>query len=289
ALPRELTQATKFYLNNNTDKGKITADFAIEKVIATFEALFKEQWEENDVLITRKEKRLYDKRNNPKKRFHHDDNRKNAFLPTSTDKSKRGICKYHPGLTGHTTLNCLLNPEDKKKIDNIYQKFGPNAKFCYTCKAANYKKGEHKCPGRPKQTIKKRKTNDTVVPMAVDTTDTETESDNDNSDSHMTFSALTIEDKQDNCKSTDTDFSKPPANLMKNNSLILPITLESQHCIVKTYFLLETGASFSCISPALADELKIELNKKDFGTIKTCQRDNVVERIGSTIEKIKIT
>ncbi|CEP12809.1 hypothetical protein [Parasitella parasitica] len=57
ALPRELTRATKFYLNNNTDKGKITADFAIEKVVATFEALFKEQWEENDELITRKEKR----------------------------------------------------------------------------------------------------------------------------------------------------------------------------------------------------------------------------------------
>lgn len=133
-----------------------------------------------------------------------------------------------------------------------------------------------------------------VVPMGRDTTDPDSDSDDeDMTDSHITFSALAIEDKTDNCKSNDIidtiNFSKPPTDLMKNNSLILPITLESQHCTIRTYFLLDTGASFSCISPALADTLKITLNKTNIGTIKTCQKDNVVERIGSTVEKITLT
>jgi len=109
------------------------------------------------------------------------------------------------------------------------------------------------------------------------------------SESKMHFAALSIEDKKD-CKLENDDFSQPPKHLMNNNSLILPITLESQNCIVRTYFLLDTGASFSSISPALAVKLDVKFSNKDnFGIIKTCQKDIVVKRMGCTDEKIKLT
>jgi hypothetical protein len=281
ALPQELTRATKFYLNNNADKMKITADFAIEKVTATFEALFKEQWQHQGEVNVRGN-HFFSKTKNHKRRFD-----KQERSSSSTAKIDKTTCKYHPGLTGHATKDCLLGQEDKIKIDKIFKKYGRNAKFCYTCKAPNYKKGEHKCPAAAN---KKRKGNGNVVPMAIDVSEA-SDSDEEINDSNMTFSALAIEDsKQEDCKSIDiNEFSKPPANLLNNNSLILPITLESQHCIIRTYFLLDTGASFSCMSPALAGTLKVKINKSDFGTIKTCQRDNVVERMGSTVEKIKLT
>ncbi|EPB92027.1 hypothetical protein HMPREF1544_01090 [Mucor circinelloides 1006PhL] len=254
ALPQELAQATKFYLNNNADKDEITADFAIKKVVATFEALFKQKWQDEGIMERKKGNFFDKKKTSINKRY------REKVSSGASDKSKM-ICKYHPGLTGHSTENCLMNQDDKKKIDKIFKKSGKDVKFCYTwCKAPNYKKGEHECSGVAKN--KKRKTNDKIVPtnMDVDTTDAESETDGEN-DSHLTFSALAIEDKQDQY---------------------------NQHCTLKTYFLLDTGASFSCISPALADKLKIKLNKDNFGTIKTCQRDNVVERMGSTEEKIKL-
>ncbi|CAO0796801.1 unnamed protein product [Mucor circinelloides] len=189
ALPQELAQATKFYLNNNADKDEITADFAIKKVVATFEALFKQKWQDEGIMERKKGNFFDKKKTSINKRY------REKVSSGASDKSKL-ICKYHPGLTGHSTENCLMNQDDKKKIDKIFKKFGKDVKFCYTCKAPNYKKGEHECSGVAKN--KKRKTNDKIVPtnMDVDTTDAESETDGEN-DSHMTFSALAIEDKQD--------------------------------------------------------------------------------------------
>lgn len=249
-----MTKATNFYLKTNPLQEKLTADFAIEKVVATHhhEALYRDAWptesrsssNAKDCFLSKKSYRTTGKPRN------HSDKSSNAM---------KGTCKYyhHPGLHSHDTADCLLSMEDKKKIDKIYKKHSPNAKFCFTCKAANFKKGEHVCPGR---TNKKRKITSNimkVVPTKTNGSETYDSSDDDNTDSHMTFSALAaIEGKKpDNCKSIDiTDFTVPPVNIMENNSLILPmITLESHHCTVKTYFLLDIGASFSCILPALAD------------------------------------
>ncbi|KAL7320102.1 hypothetical protein PS15m_000020 [Mucor circinelloides] len=97
-----------------------------------------------------------------------------------------------------------MNQDDKKKIDKIFKKFGKDVKFCYTCKAPNYKKGEHQCSGITTKN-KKPKTNDKIVPtsMDVNTADAESEMDGENN-SHMTFSALAIEDKEDCCVQRNT-------------------------------------------------------------------------------------
>lgn len=62
--------------------------------------------------------------------------------------------------------------------------------------------------------------------MVIDITDDDTDSEDEATDSHLKFSALASEDEEDNCKFIDIiDFYKPPTDLIRNNSLIFPITL----------------------------------------------------------------
>ncbi|GAN11883.1 hypothetical protein MAM1_1192d11505, partial [Mucor ambiguus] len=41
ALPEDLAKSTRFYINNATNNGEVSIKFAIEKVVATYDALFK--------------------------------------------------------------------------------------------------------------------------------------------------------------------------------------------------------------------------------------------------------
>jgi len=86
--------------------------------------------------------------------------------------------------------------------------------------------------------------------------------------------------------------NEPPRNLLNNNPIILLITLENNKDIkVRTYFFLDTGSSFGCISPmTIAKLLKVNSSKNIHGTtIKTCKKDTVTDRIGSTEDEIKLT
>ena len=294
ALPEELVKATRFYLNLNTDKQEINIDFIIPKVVGTYEALFKEKWD-------REISRSYNKNSNntsfydsSSHRHHHQkkffEKKKHGFNNNENCSSKGKSqlrCKYHPGLTNHAEESCILAPDVKKRIEKAQKQYGMNVKICNRCKIPNYKLG-HQCKEEDLEKVFKNKQKKTIVPVEVEANDQDMDTDEE-SESKMHFAALSIEDKKD-CKLENDDFSQPPKHLMNNNSLILPITLESQNCIVRTYFLLDTGASFSSISPALAVKLDVKFSNKDnFGIIKTCQKDIVVKRMGCTDEKIKLT
>ncbi|CEP18551.1 hypothetical protein [Parasitella parasitica] len=58
---------------------------------------------------------------------------------------------------------------------------------------------------------------------------------------------------------------------------------------VRTNFFLDTGSSFSCISPKLAQILEVKVNSNNKGFIKTCKKDNVIDRIGYTEEELTVT
>lgn len=286
ALPQELAQATKFYINNAADKDEINIDFAISKVLATYEALFKEKWmkEELNYSTSMFSHRSSHSSSSSSRRSRYNSSSSSQQKPF--EKKNKLRCKYHPGLSNHSEKDCILAPELKVRIDKAYKKYGPKMQICYKCKTPNFKEG-HDCKPSDLRKIGKEKKN--IVPVAAEAEDDEMETDEDD-ESKMTFAALSLDDKNE-CKLEENDFEQPPKDLMKNNSLILPITLESKNCIVKTYFLLDTGASFSCISPALAVKLDVhKINKKsNFGIIKTCQKNNVVKRMGCTDEKIKLT
>ena len=75
--------------------------------------------------------------------------------------------------------------------------------------------------------------------------------------------------------------NEPPRNLLNNNPIILLITLENNKDIkVRTYFFLDTGSSFGCISPmTIAKLLKVNSIKNIHGTtIKTCKKGTVIDR-----------
>ena len=284
SLPDELEEVTKFYINNAKDTEDITIDFAITKVVTTYEALFRKKWAKE--LAQAKFFSNNSGGQNYKKKIHE---KKEVFGSSGGGGYKKLSCKYHPGLTSHSEKDCLLAPELKNRIDKARKKFGPNMRICHKCKAPNFKPG-HECKQEDLQKIGK-KIGKSIVPIEVQAVDDDMDTDeDDNNESKMLFAALSIEDKKDCKLDIIDDFSQPPKDLMNNNSLILPITLESDKCVVRTYFLLDTGASFSSISPALADKLLVKINNKSkFGIIKTCQKDNVVTRIGCTDEKIKLT
>ncbi|CEP14841.1 hypothetical protein [Parasitella parasitica] len=103
-------------------------------------------------------------------------------------------------------------------------------------------------------------------------------------DENLTFAAMNI---KDNCEYQY--LNEPPTNILSRNSIILPITLENNKVKVQTYILLNTGSSFSCISPKLDKILDVKINRLNNGFIKNCRKDNVLDRIGTAEQLFKIT
>ncbi|CEP07415.1 hypothetical protein, partial, partial [Parasitella parasitica] len=164
ALPEELVQATKFYINNAAEKEDLNIDFVISKVVATYEALFKKKWLREGIYSGNVV-------------FHSNNNKNSKTISRhATDKRHGGessklICKYHPGLHNHALKDCLLSPEVKKIIDKAHNKYGSNVKLCNHCRT-RFKKGHH-CL-------------ETVEDMETD--------EDDDDESKMTFAALSLED-----------------------------------------------------------------------------------------------
>ncbi|CEP10249.1 hypothetical protein [Parasitella parasitica] len=97
ALPEELAQATKFYINNAAEKDQVNIDFAISKVVGTYEALFKGKWEKELFYQSRSEDNLFGK--NKIHRFQ-DNKKKKVFSSGGNHNMMK--CRYHPGLTNHS-------------------------------------------------------------------------------------------------------------------------------------------------------------------------------------------
>lgn len=113
------------------------------------------------------------------------------------------------------------------------------------------------------------------------------DTDTEDSEHNLTFTVMNI-------KECDYQYmDEPPRNLLNKNSIILPITLENNDIKARTYFLMDTGSSFRCISPRLAKLLEVAIKKNTKGTIKNCKKDTTytaIDRIGSTEEeKIRLT
>lgn len=239
SLPDELEEVTKFYINNAKDTEDINIDFAITKVVATYEALFKKKWAKE---LARTKSFSNNTNNNSgnsynKRKFYE---KKEVFGSYGSGVDTKLSCKYHPGLTNHSEKDCLLSPDIKSRIDKARKRFGHNVRICHKCKVPNYRPG-HQCKEEDLKKLSKN-VQKSIVPIEVEAVDDMDTDEDDNNESRMEFAALSIEDKKDCKLDAVNDFSQPPKDLMKNNSLILPITLESDKCVVRTYFLLDTGA-----------------------------------------------
>ena len=82
---------------------------------------------------------------------------------------------------------------------------------------------------------------------------------------------------------TDDYFAQSPKDLLANKFIYLPLSIEN----VKTWALLDSGCSFSSISPSLAKHLNLEINKSR-GNIKLIN-SNTVKRLGHTSDKLEVT
>jgi hypothetical protein len=106
-------------------------------------------------------------------------------------------------------------------------------------------------------------------------------------DNDLEFRAANLETpskkKRNNCKFNEIDFSKPPNNAMTNNSIYLPLTIQN----LPTWCLLDTGCSFSSISPRLAKHLNINIINKN-GNVKLGHNNTSVKRIGTSENDLKI-
>ncbi|CEP13151.1 hypothetical protein [Parasitella parasitica] len=197
----------------------------VEKVVAIFNGLFKSKWE----------------RDNEITRMQHN-NKKVA-------SNKR--CIYHPGLSNHTTSECLLRDDKKQRRLAANKKLHSNNRPCKYCKEPNWTP-KHNLVCKKINGNKKKGARKTIVPVPREEKDDDNmDTDIDDSaseDQNLTFAAMHIKD--DNCEYQY--LNEPPTNILSKNSIILPITLENNNVKVRTYFLLDTGSSFSCISPKLA-------------------------------------
>jgi hypothetical protein len=192
-----------------------------------------------------------------------------------------------------------VKSESKKNV-------GGDTLKCFDCGFTPYTYA-HKavCTKNPRNLNKgnkKKSKKSSIVPKpAVSDNDTDLSSSSDD-ESDQTFAVATISPKskdKEEVVSMDTDseckhlnseyFRKMPSGNMNTNGLLyLPVILESKSGVkVNTWFLLDTGCTFSAISPQLRDFMKLNVINKD-GIIKLAQNNSVVERKGQTEEELKI-
>lgn len=70
---------------------------------------------------------------------------------------------------------------------------------------------------------------------------------------------------------------------MPNDAIYLPLIIEN----IKVWALLDSGCTFSAISPNLAQHLNVDINKKS-GVIQLAQKDVSFEKIGNTAETLAV-
>lgn len=168
------------------------------------------------------------------------------------------------------------------------------APFTYAHKAVCKKN-----PRNMKKAMKKK--SKSIVPRPV-ASNGDTESSSSDEEGDQTFAVATISTKgkqKEEVVSMDTDseckhlnseyFKKMPSNNMNTNGLLyLPVILESKSGVkVNTWFLLDTGCTFSAISPQLLSFMNLSVVNKN-GTIKLAQNNSIVDRKGQTEEELKI-
>ncbi|KAF1800697.1 hypothetical protein FB192DRAFT_1343595 [Mucor lusitanicus] len=172
-LPKDLSAATKFYINKAASKAEIDINFVISRAVATYEALFKAEWENEEA------KRGSDHRGYTSQRgSNFREGQGTKFKRRSTEdgqggsKNPRLSCKYHPGLTNnYSEADCILPIEVKRNMDKAYKRYGNDVKFCNRCKAPNYKEEGHDCKSEDLAKLNKNskinneKRNKSIVPV----------------------------------------------------------------------------------------------------------------------------
>ncbi|KAG2189718.1 hypothetical protein INT46_002651, partial [Mucor plumbeus] len=164
---------------------------------------------------------------------------------------------------------------------------------CYDCGFTPFTMAhKNECPGKVNEDRNRNENRNDIVPKPIqDPKNNNNDTDSENEESHQTFAALSINTEMDtDCKLNTNNFSEMPlqSNMSANNPLYLPIILENDNVSVRTWFLLDTGCTFSAISPKLASYLNVKLINKN-GIIKLAKNNSVVERKGCTQNEIKIT
>gem|GEM_PF-1640441 len=178
---------------------------------------------------------------------------------------------------------------------------------CYDCGYTPFTYA-HKamCKKNPKNVKNQiRKKSKSIVPRpAVHHKHDDTESSSSDDESDQTFAVATISttkgkskeaesmdmDTDMECKYLDSEYFRkmPNSNMNTNGLLYLPVILESKSGVkVNTWFLLDTGCTFSAISPQLLKFMNLNAINKN-GTIKLAQNNSVVDRKGQTEEELKI-
>ncbi|KAF1801798.1 hypothetical protein FB192DRAFT_1471394 [Mucor lusitanicus] len=251
SLPEELANYTKFLLNTNTtDKESITVDVAVSKITRIYNALLKDKWERERTTPTTMSSA-------PAASVLA---RSNGDTGSSHQTRK---CIYHPNASNHRTKDCKASDSMKRRIDAAQKKFGDsNARTNHDCKEPGWTsahkavcKKKHNQP-RFRKTSSPKKIIVPVPHQADDSSDDNMDTDTESDEQNMTFAAMNIKD----CEYQY--MNEPFRNLLNKNSIILPITLKNNGIKVRTYFLMDNGSSFSCISPKLlAHILEVKINK----------------------------
>ncbi|KAL9537851.1 hypothetical protein PS6_011684 [Mucor atramentarius] len=188
ALPEELANHTKFYLNTNADRGDINVDFAVTKITTIYNVLFKDKWG--------KEKRFSSSTTTaasssaPKI--------KSQYSSNNRSDKKKLKCIYHPQFSNHSTEDCNISEDHKKRRLAANKKLNNNNKRpCMYCKDRNWTPEHNRvCKKLTKSNQKKRAivpspTTSDEINSSDDNMDTDTE---DSEKQNLTFAAMTVKD-----------------------------------------------------------------------------------------------
>lgn len=124
-----------------------------------------------------------------------------------------------------------------------------------------------------------------------ETTSSDIDMDEQSGDENLVYAAAALDlDSNDRkgknkaeCKYNDDYFCQRPDNFMSNDAIYLPLTVEK----IKVWALLDSGCTFSAISPQLAKHLNLSIKKKA-GRVMLAQKDVNLQRIGKTAKNLEV-
>ena len=257
-LEMDLYSPVSLNISQSREKGKDTLDYAISQLRSVYDLLRRDTYYKEE---KRRKEREYEQR------IIHAVQQRQSGNQSSSRHYK--FNNKHPRQQPYS--KGFDNKKQTRRAGQFHQKSGQALK-CYDCGYTPFTY-DHKavCKKNPRN-IKhnKNKSKKSIVPTPTATMDTDDSSSDDESSQH--FSVATIAPKKaekevskmdtdSECKQFDSDyFRKMPNNNMNTNGLLyLPVILETNAGIkVNTWFLLDTGCTFSAISPQLVSFFKFK-------------------------------
>ena len=290
-LDVDLYSPVSLNISQSRDKEKDTLDYAISQLRSVYDLLRRDSYYKEEK--HRKEEELTQRiiRQLKQQGGHYGSSSRGGY--NGNHNGGHRIGKQYNGF-GKKPVRRAGKFHSKQKVNN-----GGDTPKCFDCGFTPFTYA-HKavCKKNAKNLVhgKKKKS---IVPTPSRVTE-DTDSSDDESDQHFAVATIAAPKKKgkevsqmdtdSECKQFDSDyFRKMPNNNMNTNGLLyLPVILETSAGIkVNTWFLLDTGCTFSAISPQLVSFLNLNICNKN-GIIKLAQNNSVVDRKGQTEEELII-